>query len=72
MCGDVMQSCGLTYKRVRHCQIKLLIRFFKKYIGQYASKKITNSLDIEFLKKLKKLAIGLDRNANYLIERGIK
>jgi hypothetical protein len=35
-------------------------------------KKFTTSLDIELLKKLKKLAIDLDLNANDLIEEGMK
>ena len=35
-------------------------------------KRFTTSLDIELLKKLKKLAIDLDRNANDLLEEGIK
>ena len=35
-------------------------------------KKFTTSLDIDLLKKLKKLAIDLDTNANDLIEEGIK
>jgi len=35
-------------------------------------KKITTSLDIELLKKLKKLAIDLDSNAYDFIEEGIK
>ena len=35
-------------------------------------KKFTTSLDIELLKKLKKLAIDLDRNANDLLEEGMK
>ncbi len=35
-------------------------------------KHFTTSIDVDLLKELKKLAIDLDRNANDLLEEGIK